>query len=104
MSVIIEDENGWGVSFTSHNPEPHDYVRCATYEDAERLHIYLEGQKELISITQDYCVPIGGWSHICRDGEGYTTNAMECALNCGARYVPNVQIEGLRHRRTGEQT
>jgi hypothetical protein len=54
MSLIIETptEYGteWGVSFTSHNPEPYDYVECATYKDAERLHVYLVGLTEQTAI------------------------------------------------------
>lgn len=42
--ILIETHNifynngvEWGVSFTSSNPEPKDYVACKTKEDAERL-------------------------------------------------------------------
>lgn len=56
MSVIIEiptnDKTEWGVSFTSHNPEPHDYVECASYKDAERLHVYLLGINEQTAIRE----------------------------------------------------
>jgi hypothetical protein len=47
MSVIIEDENGWGVSFTSHNPVLEDFVQCASYEDANRLHEWIKCKSKL---------------------------------------------------------
>lgn len=40
-AILIEthNDNGveWGVSFTSSNPEPEDYVACKTVEDAVKL-------------------------------------------------------------------
>ena len=39
--ILTEDientETKWGVSLSSHNPEPEDYIACASREDAERL-------------------------------------------------------------------
>ncbi len=33
----------WGVSFTDHNPELKDYVKCSTKEDAFNLKLIIKG-------------------------------------------------------------
>jgi hypothetical protein len=58
MSVIIEDEMGWGVSFTSHNPEQKDFIQCASYEDAERLHNHLSAANQKILELEMIKLPV----------------------------------------------
>ena len=46
-NVVVVNENPsttneWGVSFTNHNPELKDYVRCASEEDAFKLKQIIE--------------------------------------------------------------
>lgn len=51
---------------------------------------YTEREKELHEcggVVQ--CeIPIGGWTHTCKDGELHTTIEHECPHKCGARYIP----------------
>ena len=50
MVLIIEThyDSGveWGVSFTTHDPLPQDYVACKSYSDAERLITALDTLKK----------------------------------------------------------
>ena len=55
MSVIIEDEEGWSVSFTNSNPEREDCVDCKTYEDALRLHRKITEMEDTLLIAQKFC-------------------------------------------------
>ena len=60
------------------------YFGAATDED-----LISELQHRGYVVTELPIIPVGGWSHICRDGETHTTHNYECPHNCGARYAPN---------------
>lgn len=50
MNVILTEDiettgSTWGVSRTSHNPEPRDHIACASMEDAVRLVDWLQNME-----------------------------------------------------------
>ncbi len=86
--VVIEDQTGpggveWGVSLTSHNPEPHDYLACANEDEAWRLAEVLKalrcpkcGRPEIIMPSSgfprfmcDPCATDFGVAEILRDAK-----------------------------------
>jgi hypothetical protein len=83
MSLIIEtpNEDGteWGVSFTSPNPEPNDYIGCLSYEDADRLDNHITRfnaerdclQSELESLKRERAMLIDAIKQVKFESSGY---------------------------------
>ena len=46
METLNKKNSEWGVSFTNHNPDPKDYVRCYSSEDAFKLQKILDSFKK----------------------------------------------------------
>lgn len=108
MSVIIEDETGWGVSFTSHNPEPSYFVQCASYEDAERLHAYLDDQSNRIAMAFNAIKAhrLNTWTELENYGSKFTegnNNAIDFSLEkLSALMTPNASFSREPERSAGE--
>ena len=87
MSVIIEDENGWGVSFTSHNPEAEDFIQCASYEDANRLHERIECEskwQQIETAPKDCRIILGRIGHPWACSARWNERYMHWATGGGA--------------------
>lgn len=68
--LILEAEDGWGVSWGGPNPEAHDYISCANKHEAVAVRDALEAYVSSRIATDNVSVPRGLlWSLCCSAAE-----------------------------------